>query len=87
MITSVPSANNTIVKDLFKQQSSISIGVGSTIEYNMNSMLDNITVTYPSSMDQYYTKSEDGKINTYKKLFPIDSIVNPFRPLFSGIKY
>jgi hypothetical protein len=87
MITSIPSSNNTVVKDLFKQQSSIDIGVGSTIEYNMNSMLDNITVTYPSSMDQYYAKSENGKVNTYKKLFPIDSIIKPFRPLFSGVKY
>jgi hypothetical protein len=50
-------------------------------------MLDNITVTYPSTMDQYYAKSADGKINTYKKLFPIDSIIKPFRPLFSGVKY
>ncbi len=38
-------------------------------------------------MDQYYAKSADGKINTYKKLFPIDSIIKPFRPLFSGVKY
>jgi hypothetical protein len=87
MITTVPSSNNNTVKNLFKQQSSVKINTGCTIEYNMNSMLDNITVTYPSTMDQYYAKSADGKINTYKKLFPIDSIIKPFRPLFSGVKY
>jgi hypothetical protein len=87
MITSVPSSNNTVVQNLFKQQSSVRIGTGCTIEYNMNSMLDNIVVSYPSSMDQYYAKSENGKVNTYKKLFPIDSIVKAFRPLYSGVKY
>jgi hypothetical protein len=87
MITTLPSSNNTTVQNLFKQQSSVKINTGCTIEYNMNSMLDNITVTYPSTMDQYYAKSADGKINTYKKLFPIDSIIKPFRPLFSGVKY
>ena len=87
MITTVPSSNNTAVQNLFKQQSSVKINTGCTIEYNMNSMLDNITVTYPSTMDQYYAKSENGKVNTYKKLFPIDSIIKPFRPLFSGVKY
>jgi hypothetical protein len=87
MITSVPSSNNTVVQNLFKQQSSVRINVGCTIEYNMNSMLDSITVSYPASMDQYYAKSENGKINTYKKLFPIDSIIRPFRPLYSGVKY
>jgi hypothetical protein len=87
MITTIPSNNNTVVQNLFKQKSSVKINTGCTIEYNMNSMLDNITVTYPSTMDQYYAKSADGKINTYKKLFPIDSIIKPFRPLFSGVKY
>jgi hypothetical protein len=87
MITTIPSNNNTVVQNLFKQKSSVKINTGCTIEYNMNSMLDNITVTYPSTMDQYYAKSAEGKINTYKKLFPIDSIIKPFRPLFSGVKY
>lgn len=87
MITSVPSSNNTTVQNLFKQQSSIKVNVGCTIEYNMNSMLDNIVVSYPSTMDQYYAKSENGKVNTYKKLFPVDSIIKPFRPLYSGVKY
>ena len=87
MITTVPLSNNTAVQNLFKQQSSVKINTGCTIEYNMNSMLDNITVTYPSTMDQYYAKSENGKVNTYKKLFPIDSIIKPFRPLYSGVKY
>jgi len=87
MITTVPSSNNATVQNLFKQKSSVKINIGCTIEYNMNSMLDNITVTYPSTMDQYYAKSENGKVNTYKKLFPVDSIIKPFRPLFSGVKY
>ncbi len=87
MITSIPSSNNTIVQNLFKQQASVQINAGCTIEYNMNSMLDNITVSYASSLEQYYTKTSTGGTNTYKKLFPVDSIIKPFRPLYSGVKY
>lgn len=80
------TASNQL-KDVFYKNSTIKIGTGCTIEYNMNSLLDNIRVTYDSALEQYYPKLEDGRTNMYKKLFPVDSIIKPFRPLHPGIKY
>ena len=74
------------LKDVFYNNTSIKTGIGCTIEYNMNSLLDNIRVTYDSSLETYYLKLND-KINIYKKLFPVDSIVKPFRSLYGGNKY
>lgn len=75
------------LKDVFYNNSSIKIGTGCTIEYNMNSLLDNLRVTYDSSLETFYPKMEDGRTNIYKKLFPVDTIIKPFRPLYSGVKY
>ena len=76
----------TDLENVFYNNSSVEVGVGATIEYNMNNMIDNISVVNTStSYEELYTKVE-GK-NAYKKLFPLDSIIKPFRPLDSGIKY
>ena len=72
------SVSNT-TKDLLKKGSSISTSAGATIEYNLNSMVEYITAT-SSALANPYT-------NAFKKLFPIDTIYKPFRPLSSGIKY
>ena len=78
------------LQNIFKQQTSITTDVGCEIEYNMNSLIDGIAVT-SATLDTAYTNEIDnwpsGKANPYKKLFPIDSIIKPFRPLNSGIKY
>lgn len=74
------------LKDVFYNNTSIKTDIGCTIEYNMNSLLDNIRVTYDSSLETYYLKLND-KINIYKKLFPVDSIIRPFRSLYGGNKY
>jgi hypothetical protein len=74
------------LKDVFYNNLSIKTDVGCTIEYNMNSLLDNLKVTYDSSLETYYPKI-DGKINIYKKLFPVDSIIRPWRSLYGGNKY
>ena len=80
------SASNDL-KNVLYNNASIKMGTGCTIEYNMNSMLDNITASYSSSLEPLYVTSSGGKVNTYKKLFPIDSIIKPFRPLSPGVKY
>ena len=78
------------LKNIFKQQKSIKADVGCEIEYNMNSLIDGITVV-SATPDSSYTSQiagwPSGKANPYKKLFPIDSILKPFRPVQSGIKY
>jgi hypothetical protein len=82
MITTIPSANDSIVKGIFKTNVSVRTGLGCTIEYNMNAMMNmsSSSVTGPAYVDG----SQYGK---FKKLFPLDSIIKPFRPLTSGIKY
>ncbi len=78
------------LKNIFKQQKSIKTDIGCEIEYNMNSLIDGITVV-SATPDTTYTAQisgwPSGKANPYKKLFPIDSILKPFRPTQSGIKY
>lgn len=74
MITVLP-AN----KDLLKKGSTIKTSAGATMEYNLNSMVEYIKATS--------TAAEHAYTDAYKKLFPIDTIYKPFRPLAPGIKY
>lgn len=76
----------TALENVFYSDTSVKVLTGCTIEYNMNSMIDNVSVNYTSASYESLYKVVDGK-NTFKKLFPIDSIIKPFRPLTSGIKY
>lgn len=75
------------LKDIFYNNTTVQINAGCYIEYNMNQMLDNITANYSSSLEPLYKTNSDGRINVFKKLFPIDSIVKPFRPINPGVKY
>ena len=75
MISSSPTAKTTL-----EQSTSIQSGIGCIVEYNLNSMVDNITVT-----GNDYVKS-DGS-TPFKKLFPLSSIIKPFRPVGAGVKY
>jgi len=68
------------VKTLIEQNTTIQTNVGCTIEYNMNSMIDNISV-----VGSEYVRADGAK--PYKKLFPASSVVKPFRPLGAGVKY
>ena len=72
--------NLPAVKDIIEQNTTIEANVGCTIEYNMNSMVDNITVTGTE-----YTKVDGSK--PYKKLFPLSSVTKAFRPVGAGVKY
>lgn len=90
MISLATQAQTDAVTGILKNRSSINISVGCEVEYNMNTMIDNISV-YSSNTDAEYTAGingfKQGSINPYKKLFPVDSIIKPFRPLNSGVKY
>lgn len=81
------------IESVLKTSRTVKTNAGCILEYNMNNMLDNISVTYPESLDiKYKTHNNfDGtvvdRINKYRKLFPVDSVIRPFRPEGSGIKY
>ena len=72
------TASNT-VKTLLEQKTSITQGIGCTLELNMNSMMDNLTIQGTDYQSQ-------GALPN-KKLFPADSIIKTFRPTGSGIRY
>lgn len=89
MITLANAQDTQEVKDTISRSYSVSAGLGCSIEYNMNTMIDNISV-YTENLDSDYTSAITGgwkKGNPYKKLFPVDAIIRPFRPIGSGIKY
>lgn len=91
--------SKTNLVNLFKQNSTINMDIGARVEYNMNSILENIVVSTASTdanyISQIKTVDENGNItgnanivvNPFKKLFPVDSIVKPFRPQTGGIRY
>ncbi len=70
---------STATRDLLKKGYSISTSAGATIEYNLNSMVENVSATSDAMTNNYSV--------AFKKLFPIDTIYKPFRPLSPGIKY
>jgi hypothetical protein len=68
-------------KDLIKKGYSLSTSAGATIEYNLNSMVEYVkATTNPENIENPFS-------GAFKKLFPIDTIYKPFRPLSPGIKY
>ena len=87
---------STNLKNTLYNNTSIKISAGCNIEYNMNTMLDNISAVN-NIADSSYTGQivnlvnqpswPSGRPNPYKKLFPVDSLIKPFRPINSGIKY
>ena len=79
------------LENIFYNSRTVNISAGATIEYNMNTLLDNITLSTTLTDSDYISDvtpalGQEIRINPYKKLFPIDSIVKPFRPINSGIK-
>lgn len=75
MISALESTKTNI-----SQSASVKLKSGCTFEYNMNRLVDNIVVTGAE-----YTAADGSK--PFKKLFPIDSVIKPNRPLSAGIKY
>lgn len=83
------------LKNVFKNNSTIELDSEVVLENNMNMMIDGITVT-STITDLTYTEQltdsqnnewPSGKPSPFKKLFPLDSVVKPFRPNTSGIQY
>ena len=74
----------TTAKNTLEQNTSVTYGTSLVFEYNMNSMVDGITVTGAtiSKID-----SSGATYTPFKKLFPVDSIIKPFRPVGAGLKY
>jgi hypothetical protein len=79
MIPLTPTAKNTL-----EQNTSVTYGSSLVFEYNMNSMVDGITVTGATITK---TDSSGATYTPFKKLFPVDSIIRPFRPVGAGLKY
>lgn len=71
------SASESVI-NLLKTKNTISTSAGALVEYNLNSMVEHIKAT---------GTEHTSFGNAYKKLFPIDTIYKPFRPLSPGIKY
>jgi hypothetical protein len=72
------------VKDIFEKNTSISMNVGATIDINLNTLIDWDKVTTP------VTGNADAVINNttpFKKLFPIDTVIKPNRPVLAGVRY
>lgn len=83
MITLTPEAFDR-VKNTIEQNTSVSYGTQLIFEYSMNSLVDNITV---SGADISMTDTSNATYTPFKKLFPVDSIIKPFRPQGAGVKY
>jgi len=78
------------LKNLLAQSVGITAFPVCEIEHNMNSLIDGVTVVSTSTDTQYrsgITGWSDTKSNPFKKLFPIDSILQPMRPMYPGAKY
>lgn len=71
------SASESVI-NLLKTKNTLSTSAGAIVEYNLNSMVEHIKAT--GTEHTTFNKA-------YKKLFPIDTIYKPFRPLSPGIKY
>jgi hypothetical protein len=77
------SASNEL-KTVLEQDTTLVINSGCTLEYNMNSLVDNITL---AGAQINRVDAAGNAYQPFKKLFPIDSIIKPVRPNEAGIKY
>jgi hypothetical protein len=78
------------LKNLLNQSVSVTAVPMCEIEHNMNSLIDGVTVVSTSTTEDYTSgiaEWSNTKSNPFKKLFPIDSIVQPMRPMYPGTKY
>jgi len=81
--------------DTINQSASISMTPKCWLEYNMNDLIDGVTVRGPNGTDAKpegdlevaKTASDGSTYKPFTKLFPIASIINPRRPQGSGIQY
>lgn len=77
MIVTTPSSNDTTVKNIFKQNPSIKVDSGCTVEYNINSMISDISISVtPTDTD-----------SSFLKFFKNENLIKPNRPECAGVKY
>lgn len=74
----IQTGNNDALKNVLLKSYNIHSGAGCTIEYDMNSMINDPVITGTRTIVE---------TSPFKKLFPIDSIANPNRPNAAGVKY
>jgi hypothetical protein len=72
------------VKTVLEQDTTLVVKTGCILEYNMNTLVNNITM---SGAQISRTDAAGKTYQPFKKLFPIDSVTKPFRPIKAGIKY
>jgi hypothetical protein len=75
-------STDTTLQSLLKSNYNISMNTSATIEYNLNSMVDDIVITTPG-----ISYPVINGVNAYSKSFPVKSVLKPFRPIKPGIKY
>ena len=75
---------SSALKTLLEQDTTLLINGGCTFEYNMNILVDNITMT---GAQISRTDAAGNPYQPFKKLFPIDTVIKPNRPIKAGIKY
>lgn len=80
--------------DKINQSVSYSMSGGCWIEYNMNDLIDGVTVRGPNGTntnpegDLEVSKTVNGSTyKPFKKLFPLTTIIDPRRPSVAGINY
>lgn len=89
---------STAASDALNKSTNVSLTSGCTLEYNMNALIDGVTMRGPNGTEAnpagdlqiIKTASAESGGYTYKpfeKLFPITSIIDPRRPKKSGIQY
>lgn len=71
-------------KTLLDEQTTLFINTGCTLEYNMNALVDSITV---SGADISRTDAAGNTYFPFQKLFPVDTVVKPNRPIGAGVRY
>jgi hypothetical protein len=71
------------VTNKFDQGTSINIGLGATLDINCNTLVSFSDADFTGA--NYYTSTDGAQ--PFKLLFPLDSVVKPFRPEKFGIKY
>lgn len=84
-----------ITLNKINQSNSIEYTPKCWIEYNMNDLIDGVTVRGPGgttdnpagTLDVEKTASDGSKYKPFTKLFPLTSIIIPRRPQASGIQY
>ena len=74
--------SNTTALDAINKSISYSSTPYCWLEYNMNELIDGVTVTASTDVS-----TSSGDTLPFKKLFPVKTIIDPRRPKVAGIKY